>query len=285
MNVILQKDVKNLGKAGDQVSVKKGFARNFLIPKAYAFPVDKARLKLWKHQQLIISAKKRKALSERKKLIEKLSHIKLKFEKVAQKDDRLFGSVTAYEISQALEDQHGLSVDKKDIHFTELKTVGEHSVKIRLDSEHQTEIKLSIKALKSPSSKKSEPEALSVEDSPQIEKPEAKKPVTKKESNLQVKEQQKAEPSLKPNVETQPKKSTSDKIQTPQKNTLTDNQENKLKLKEQKKKTDPEKDKASVKKSSNEKPIKDKEALPKEDTKTQSTKKSSLFKRIFGSKD
>ena len=146
MNVILQKDVKNLGKAGDQVSVKKGFARNFLIPKAYAIPIDKGRLKVWKHQQIIIAAKKRKAISERKKLLEQLSSIKLKFEKSAQKDNRLFGSVTAHEISQALEELHALSVDKRDIHFSELKTVGEHSVKIRLDSEHQTEIKLSIKA-------------------------------------------------------------------------------------------------------------------------------------------
>jgi len=145
MKLILQTDVKNLGKTGDQVSVKKGFARNYLIPKGYAVLMNKNRLKVWEHQKVIIEAKKRKAVSERKALIERLSSIKLKFEKEAQKDNRLFGSVTAHEISQALEKLHKLSVDKRDIHFSELKTVGEHSVSIKLDSENQTEIKLSIK--------------------------------------------------------------------------------------------------------------------------------------------
>lgn len=145
MKLILQTDVKNLGKTGDQISVKKGFARNYLIPKGYAVLMNKNRLKAWEHQKVIIEAKKRKAVSERKALIEKLSSIKLKFEKEAQKDNRLFGSVTAHEISQSLEKLHKLSVDKRDIHFSELKTVGEHSVSIKLDSENQTEIKLSIK--------------------------------------------------------------------------------------------------------------------------------------------
>ncbi|MDE0092788.1 MAG: 50S ribosomal protein L9, partial [Oligoflexia bacterium] len=145
MELILQKDVKNLGKAGDQVSVKNGFARNFLIPKGYALLLNKEHLKTWNHQKVIISAKKRKAVSERKILIEKLAEINLVFEKESQKDNKIFGSVTAHEISQALEKQHNISVDKKDIHFSELKTVGEHKVSIRLDSELKTEILLNIK--------------------------------------------------------------------------------------------------------------------------------------------
>ena len=145
MKLILQKDVKNLGKAGDQVVVKTGYARNFLIPKGQALPLNKGRLKVWKHQQVIISAKKRKAVAERKTLIEKLSGIKLKFEKESMKDGRLFGSVTAHEISQALEELHKISVDKRDISFSSLKTTGDHTISIRLDSELQTEIKLSIK--------------------------------------------------------------------------------------------------------------------------------------------
>ena len=145
MKLILQKDVKNLGKTGEQVSVKKGFARNYLIPKGFAIVMNKSSEKAWEHQKTIIEAKKRKVVSERKTLIEKLSHIKLKFEKEAQKDNRLFGSVTAHEISQALETLHQLSIDKRDIHFSELKTVGDHKVTIKLDNENQTEIKLAIK--------------------------------------------------------------------------------------------------------------------------------------------
>ena len=145
MKLILQKDVKNLGKAGDQVLVKKGYARNFLIPKGQALPLNKDRLKVWKHQKVIIEAKKRKAIAERKFLIAKLSSIKLKFEKESQKDGRLFGSVTAHEISQTLEKLHNVSVDKKDISVTALKTAGNHIITIRLDSENKTDITVSIK--------------------------------------------------------------------------------------------------------------------------------------------
>ena len=145
MKLILQKDVKNLGKAGEPVAVKKGYARNYLIPQGLAIPSNKNRLKIWKHQKTIIEAKKRKALVERKALIQKLSSVRLKFEKESLKDGKLFGSVTAYEISQALEKLHNISVDKRDIFFTTLKTVGEHTVNIRLDSEHKIDLTVNIK--------------------------------------------------------------------------------------------------------------------------------------------
>ena len=146
MKLILQKDVKNLGKAGDQVLVKKGYARNFLIPKGQALPLNKDRLKAWKHQQIIIEARKRKALEERKKLIEKLSSLRLKFEKESLKDGRLFGSVTAFDISHVLETKHNISVDKRDISPAILKTAGEHKAVIQLDKEHKTDIAVVIKA-------------------------------------------------------------------------------------------------------------------------------------------
>ncbi len=145
MKLILQKDVKNLGKAGDLAQVKKGYARNFLIPQKKAILINKKNLKVWKHQQTIILACKKKAVTDRKVLIEKLSSIKLDFEKESQKDGRLFGSVTAHEISQALEKRHKLSVDKRDISPSTLKSTGEHKATIQLDSEHKTDISIYIK--------------------------------------------------------------------------------------------------------------------------------------------
>ena len=144
MKLILQKDVKNLGKAGDSVLVKKGYARNFLIPQKQALPLNKNRLNVWKHQKVIIEAKKRKAIAERKILIEKLSSIKLTFKKESLKDGKLFGSVTAYEISQTLEQLHNISVDKRDISFTTLKTTGDHTITISLDPEHKIDMLVSI---------------------------------------------------------------------------------------------------------------------------------------------
>ena len=209
MKLILQKDVKNLGKTGDQVSVKKGFARNFLIPKGYAILLNKDRLKVWKHQQIIIDAKKRKAISERKALIEKLSSIKLKFEKESQKDSKIFGSVTAYEISQALEKLHNIHIDKRDIHFSELKTLGDYKINIRLDSENQTEMNLTIKRK---TSKKRE----------QFVKVEPEKTV----------ELQKEEPSDK-NLSTEPQKEELSEKSLSQKTKLTEStQEEKVYKKE-----------------------------------------------------
>ena len=145
MKLILQKDIKNLGKTGDQVLVKKGYARNFLIPNKLALPINKGRLKALKHQDILITAKKRKALSERKKLVEKLSALNIEFEKESLKDGKLFGSVTAFEISQTLEKNHNIHVDKRDISPITLKTVGEHKVTVCLDSEHKSEMTIHIK--------------------------------------------------------------------------------------------------------------------------------------------
>ena len=145
MKLILQKDIKNLGKTGDQVFVKKGYARNYLIPKKLALPVNTGRLKAWKHQNILIEAKKRKALLERKNLIEKLSSLNIEFEKESLKDGKLFGSVTAFEISQTLEKKYNIPIDKKDISPLILKTVGDHTLTVSLDAEHKTEITVKVK--------------------------------------------------------------------------------------------------------------------------------------------
>lgn len=147
MDIILQKDIKNLGKAGDRVSVKPGYARNYLLPKKLALVLDENRLGEWKHKQRIIEARKKKALQERNLLLEKLSSIHLTFEREGQTGGRLFGSISPVDISRELEQKHHLSVDKRDIATEPLKTVGDHPVKIALDSERQTEIKVTIKRI------------------------------------------------------------------------------------------------------------------------------------------
>ena len=165
MKIILQKDTKNVGKAGDKVSVKKGFARNFLIPKGLALPLNESRLKVWKHQKVIIEAKKRKAQGERKELIEKLKDISLNFEKEQQKSGQLFGSVTSFEISQAL-DKKGFSVDKKDISPSIFKQTGDHEVKITLDKESETTINIHIKGKVVKKKEEEKKEEEGVEESP-----------------------------------------------------------------------------------------------------------------------
>ena len=175
MKLILQKDVKNLGKTGDQVFVKKGYARNYLIPRKLALPINKDRLKAWKHQNILIEAKKRKALLERKGLIEKLSSLNIEFEKESLKDGKLFGSVTAFEISQTLEKKHNILIDKKDISPFILKTVGDHVITVSLDSEHKTEITVKVKGKvtknREQTKKDSSPKPETAKEAPTTEEP------------------------------------------------------------------------------------------------------------------
>lgn len=145
MKLVLQKDVKNLGKAGDQVEVKNGYARNYLLPKNLALVLNKGRIKQQKHKEHIVAAKKKKAVSDRKTLIEQLSSISLTFERESHEDGRLFGSLNAVDISKTLEKEHNLAIDKRDIAASEgLKTTGEHNVLITLDAENKTELKIKI---------------------------------------------------------------------------------------------------------------------------------------------
>ena len=149
MEVILQKDVKNLGKTGDRIRVKAGYARNHLIPKKWALVLDESNLKALKHKKKVIEAKKKKAVEERKALLEKLSAVEIQFEMQAQNEGRLFGSITAVDLSAELEKQ-SFTVDKRDLILEEpIKVLGEHKVKVKLDDQLQTEIKVNVKALDS----------------------------------------------------------------------------------------------------------------------------------------
>ena len=179
MEIILQKDIKNLGKAGDRVRVRPGYARNYLLPKKLALTLDETRLGEWKHKQQVIEARKKRAASERDLLLKKLSAVHLTFERESRAGGHLFGSVSPVDISRELEEQQGLLVDKRDITTEPLKTEGEHQVKIALDSERQTEIKVIIKKILSEqdTQKKAGGASPEKEGSEKLEKQRAKDPV------------------------------------------------------------------------------------------------------------
>ena len=165
MRLILQKDIKNLGKAGDQVQVKKGYARNFLLPGKLAFAMDESRAKEWRRRKQVIGAVKKKAVLERKALLERISSLCLVFERESRAEGRLFGSVSPAEISAALEHEHGILVDKKDISAESLKTLGEHQALISLDSERKGSLKILIR--KKLSKKESSGQPASGEEAPE----------------------------------------------------------------------------------------------------------------------
>ena len=145
MNLILQKDVKNLGKAGDRVKVRPGYGRNYLLPKKLALVYDESKAKEWKHKQQITESKKKKAQADRRKHLDKLSSIVLTFVRESREEGALFGSVSPFEISKELEIKEGLEVDKKDIKTAPLKEIGTHKVLIELDADLKTEVTVEIK--------------------------------------------------------------------------------------------------------------------------------------------
>ncbi len=144
MKVILQKDVKDLGKVGDLVSVSEGFARNFLFPRKMALEATEKRVKEFDHLNRVAEAKKIKANGDRQELLNKISGVTLNFKMAAGDSDRLFGTVTTTDISKALE-KHGFSVDRRDILLDEpIKILGQHKAVIKYSEGLQAHIAIAV---------------------------------------------------------------------------------------------------------------------------------------------
>lgn len=129
MKVILQKDVKNVGKVGDIVNVATGYARNFLFPRRLATLAQENSVKAWEHIKKVAELKKKKATAERKALLEKLAGVTLSFKMTAGEKDKIFGSVTPHDISTELEAK-GFEVDRRDIHLEPIRQIGQHKVTV-----------------------------------------------------------------------------------------------------------------------------------------------------------
>ena len=144
MKVILIQDVDNLGKIGDNVNVKNGYARNFLIPKKLALFANDQNMKsidsMIKQQELK-NAKERSNLESLAKVINKVT---LMFELKAGEEGKLFGSVTSQMISDELAKQD-LNVDKKEIILEEpIKEIGKHKVDVRLAENLSASIQIKV---------------------------------------------------------------------------------------------------------------------------------------------
>ena len=144
MKVILQKDVKNVGKVGELVQVSNGYARNFLFPRKLALEATERRMKEWEHLKNTAEVKKKKAQAARSTIIEKLNGITLIFKRKTGNSDKIFGSVTSADISAELE-KLNFEVDKKDILIDEnIKNIGEYSVKIKFSEGQEAAIKILV---------------------------------------------------------------------------------------------------------------------------------------------
>jgi large subunit ribosomal protein L9 len=147
MKVILQKDVKNLGKVGDLVSVSDGFARNYLFPRRMALEATEKRENEFKHLKAVAEVKKKKAVGERQELIKKIQGVNITIKATAGETDKLFGAVTNNDISNELE-KHGFSIDRRDIVLEEpIKMLGQHKAIVRLGEGLEANLSIAVERM------------------------------------------------------------------------------------------------------------------------------------------
>ena len=147
MIVILNRDVKGTGKAGDIVKVSDGYARNMLIPKGYAKEATEGNVRNLEKQKAIAAEKKAEERAAAQALAEKISAVSVTIKTKAGEGGRIFGSITSKDISEALMEQHKLAVDKKKIQLDNpVKQTGELSVDVKLYPEVTSKLKITVVA-------------------------------------------------------------------------------------------------------------------------------------------
>lgn len=147
MEVILIKDVDNLGMANELVKVKNGYARNYLFPQKYAIESNPSNLKQLQ-ERLKVKAKKEAAmLAEIKQVISVLSSGALKIGAKTGTSGKIFGSVTALQIARAIRDQKGYEIDRKRIQITDdVKELGSYKANIDFGNGNSTEVEFEVVA-------------------------------------------------------------------------------------------------------------------------------------------
>lgn len=137
MKVILQADVKGHGKKGEMVNVSDGYARNFLLPKKLAIAATAENINVMKQQDKAKAKKLEEDKAAAREISAKLEGIQVKISAKAGADGgKLFGSVTSKEISEALNEQHGVLIEKNKIVQDEpIKTFGPYDIKCKLGFE------------------------------------------------------------------------------------------------------------------------------------------------------
>lgn len=132
MQIILKANVKNVGQIGEIVTVKDGFARNYLIPKGLAVEANPRNLRSLEHEKRKIEEIARKEKANAENLAARISNLNLVIKAKAGEEEKLFGSITAIDISEALK-KEGIDIDKRKILLEEpIKRLGSYTVHIKI---------------------------------------------------------------------------------------------------------------------------------------------------------
>lgn len=146
MKVILTKDMDNLGKAGALVEVRNGYGRNYLLPQKLAVLATAKNVRQLDHEKAGILARAAKHKSNMAAMAAKLSALELSFKRKVGEQDKLFGSVTAKDVWESITGK-GFEVERKLVHLPDaLKTLGDHTVEVKLHPEVTAKVKVTIAA-------------------------------------------------------------------------------------------------------------------------------------------
>jgi len=172
MKLLLKEDVDGLGFCGDEVEVKDGYGRNFLIPKGKALLATPNNLKAFNHQKLVVQSKVKKVIATVQAIADEIAKVTCTVKKKIGDTGKMFGSVTAQDIADLLKVQ-GVDIDRRKIQITEpIKKAGEYKIPVKLHTEVTAEIKLVVEAEQEVAEPTEEP----AEHAPEVEqkKEEAK---------------------------------------------------------------------------------------------------------------
>ncbi|MFC1830578.1 50S ribosomal protein L9 [Thermodesulfobacteriota bacterium] len=151
MELILKETIDSLGREGDVVRVKPGFARNYLLPQGKAVQATSENLAALEQNKAEIQARLDEQHKKAEGLFKKLSGITLEFEELAAEDDKLFGSVTANDIFEKLAEKK-IEVEKRQIFLSEpIKVLGEKKISIKVGFDLEAEITVNVLALETES--------------------------------------------------------------------------------------------------------------------------------------
>jgi len=142
VEVYLKHDIEKLGKAGDKVAVKNGYARNFLIPRDLAMVVTKGSVKVLQSAEQQVAARKKRELKDAQSIAERIASIECRFRRQSGEEDKIFGSVTARDIAAVIK-ENGLDIDSRKVQLERpIRSLGIHTVSIRLHQDVIAELKV-----------------------------------------------------------------------------------------------------------------------------------------------
>ena len=133
MIVILNRDVKGTGKAGDIVKVSDGYARNMLLPKGYATEATEGNIRSLEKQKALMDQKKAEEKAAAQEIAKKLEDVKVVIKTKSGEGGRLFGSITSKDIADAVKEQAKITIDKKKIQISSpIKSIGRFTIDVKL---------------------------------------------------------------------------------------------------------------------------------------------------------